>query len=235
MGNRTLAEQVAELEAERDDYKRRCEKFREDLENGAIVEAPLIPRAITGEEMREGQWVAIRFDKGEWFSGEVRSLLADYFVVSDGEQATSPMRRDSATIVLLADAPEPEKPQPVTAEDIRQSEPGSTWEGVRPIYYEWDGKHLREHHAIEGLMSYVIDMEQLLEHAPLTRSTAAPRGTYPKRLTVEDLDAAEVGSVLKLSTNTVKTHLRSIYRKLSAHTRDQAIRAARDRGLIKED
>lgn len=40
---------------------------------------------------------------------------------------------------------------------------------------------------------------------------------------------------LFLSTNTVKTHLRSIYRKLNAHSRDQAIQTARDRGLIKED
>lgn len=41
-----------------------------------------------------------------------------------------------------------------------------------------------------------------------------------------------VAKSLFLTTNTVKTHLRSIYRKLGAHSRDEAIRCAVECGLI---
>jgi LuxR family maltose regulon positive regulatory protein len=39
--------------------------------------------------------------------------------------------------------------------------------------------------------------------------------------------------VLFLSANTVKTHLRAIYRKLGAHSRDEAVSRARALDLLK--
>ncbi len=42
----------------------------------------------------------------------------------------------------------------------------------------------------------------------------------------------EIGAALYLSQNTVKTHTRNIYRKLSASTRDEAIARARELGVL---
>ena len=46
------------------------------------------------------------------------------------------------------------------------------------------------------------------------------------------LSTEEVASAMYISVNTVKTHLRSIYRKLAATHRNEAVRRARQLGLI---
>jgi LuxR family transcriptional regulator, maltose regulon positive regulatory protein len=46
------------------------------------------------------------------------------------------------------------------------------------------------------------------------------------------LNTAEVASKMYISANTVKTHLRNIYRKLAANHRSEAVRRARQLGLI---
>jgi LuxR family maltose regulon positive regulatory protein len=46
------------------------------------------------------------------------------------------------------------------------------------------------------------------------------------------LSTAEIAAEMYLSVNTVKTHLRSIYRKLSAAHRGEAVRRARQLKLI---
>jgi len=46
------------------------------------------------------------------------------------------------------------------------------------------------------------------------------------------LNTAEVASEMFISVNTVKTHLRNIYRKLSAAHRNEAVRRARQLQLI---
>ena len=46
------------------------------------------------------------------------------------------------------------------------------------------------------------------------------------------LSTAEIAAEMYLSVNTVKTHLRSIYRKLSAAHRSEAVRRARQLDLI---
>jgi LuxR family maltose regulon positive regulatory protein len=46
------------------------------------------------------------------------------------------------------------------------------------------------------------------------------------------LSTAEIAAEMFLSVNTVKTHLRSIYRKLSATHRSEAVRRARQLELI---
>jgi LuxR family transcriptional regulator, maltose regulon positive regulatory protein len=46
------------------------------------------------------------------------------------------------------------------------------------------------------------------------------------------LSTAEVASEMYISVNTVKTHLRSIYRKLASAHRGEAVRRARELQLI---
>jgi LuxR family transcriptional regulator, maltose regulon positive regulatory protein len=46
------------------------------------------------------------------------------------------------------------------------------------------------------------------------------------------LNTAEVASEMYISVNTVKTHLRNIYRKLAAAHRNEAVRRARQLKLI---
>ncbi len=46
------------------------------------------------------------------------------------------------------------------------------------------------------------------------------------------MNTAEVASEMYISVNTVKTHLRNIYRKLAAAHRNEAVRRARQLQLI---
>ena len=47
-----------------------------------------------------------------------------------------------------------------------------------------------------------------------------------------NLTAAEIASELVVSTNTVRTHMRHIYAKLDAHSRNEAVTRARELGLV---
>jgi LuxR family maltose regulon positive regulatory protein len=46
------------------------------------------------------------------------------------------------------------------------------------------------------------------------------------------LNAAEIADELHVSVNTIKAHTRSIYRKLDASRRREAVTRARDAGLL---
>jgi len=63
--------------------------------------------------------------------------------------------------------------------------------------------------------------------APLSDSELAVLRFLPSHMTNE-----EIGEALFLSVNTVKTHLRSAYRKLGVRSRREAIALARQRGLV---
>ena len=52
------------------------------------------------------------------------------------------------------------------------------------------------------------------------------------RLLAEELTRAEIADQLIISPNTVKTHQRSLYRKLGAGDRETAIGRARSHGLL---
>jgi LuxR family maltose regulon positive regulatory protein len=52
------------------------------------------------------------------------------------------------------------------------------------------------------------------------------------RLLPGELSQREIGDALFVSLNTVKSHARSIYRKLNVDTRDEAVARARTLGLL---
>jgi DNA-binding NarL/FixJ family response regulator len=62
---------------------------------------------------------------------------------------------------------------------------------------------------------------------PLTHSETRVLHYLPTHL-----GAPQIAAELYLSANTVKTHLRHLYRKLGAHTRQEAVQHARATGLL---
>ncbi|MET8299261.1 helix-turn-helix transcriptional regulator, partial [Streptomyces sp. NPDC005180] len=52
------------------------------------------------------------------------------------------------------------------------------------------------------------------------------------RCAAQLMSTDEIAADLFLSVNTVKTHLKSVYRKLSVSRRSEAVRRARDAGLL---
>lgn len=52
------------------------------------------------------------------------------------------------------------------------------------------------------------------------------------RQVAQMLSTREIAAELYLSTNTVKTHLKSIYRKLCVTRRSEAVRRARELGIL---
>ena len=92
--------------------------------------------------------------------------------------------------------------------------------------------------AHQGLLTLALGHQRL--PVPVTARTAAPVLVEP--LTERErevlvhvagmLNTAEVASEMYISVNTVKTHLRSIYRKLAATHRNEAVRRARQLELI---
>jgi hypothetical protein len=60
----------------------------------------------------------------------------------------------------------------------------------------------------------------------------APGDPDASELALERMGAPEIAAELYLSANTVKTHLRHLYRKLGAHSRQEAVQRARAIGLL---
>lgn len=52
------------------------------------------------------------------------------------------------------------------------------------------------------------------------------------RMLASSLSQREIASALYVSANTLKTHTRTIYRKLDASSRAEAIAHARERGVL---
>lgn len=49
------------------------------------------------------------------------------------------------------------------------------------------------------------------------------------------MSIVQIGAMLEISTHTVNQHLRSLYRKLSVHSRSMAVHVARQNGLLEDD
>ena len=64
-------------------------------------------------------------------------------------------------------------------------------------------------------------------HEPLTQSEVRVLRYLPT-----DLSTREIADELYLSVHTIKTHIKHLYAKLDAHTRRQAVKRARELGLL---
>ena len=92
--------------------------------------------------------------------------------------------------------------------------------------------------AHQGLLTPALPREQLPppaapdQPAPLTVEPLSAREREVLRHVSDMLSTTEVAMEMHISIHTVKTHLRSIYRKLAATHRGEAVRRARRLGLI---
>jgi LuxR family maltose regulon positive regulatory protein len=98
-------------------------------------------------------------------------------------------------------------------------------------------RHPRHATAHAALLIHLLDILQ-------TGSAAAPSGAVelaeplsPSELRVlgympSNLSSPEIADEMILSVNTIKTHLRHIYGKLRAHNRSEAVKIARELGLL---
>jgi LuxR family maltose regulon positive regulatory protein len=70
------------------------------------------------------------------------------------------------------------------------------------------------------------------EEAPLVTQALSERELEVLQQLAGMLSTAEIAATMFISVNTVRTHIRSILRKLSATRRNQAVRRAREAGII---
>jgi LuxR family transcriptional regulator, maltose regulon positive regulatory protein len=77
-----------------------------------------------------------------------------------------------------------------------------------------------------------LERRAQLRAAPVPREELSDSELAVLRLLPSELSNREIGERLYVSVNTVKTHVRSIYAKLRAQSRDQAVGRARELGLL---
>ena len=136
------------------------------------------------------------------------------------------LRRDSQAIAALA-----------TALDLAERE-GAVLPLLRP--QPALASALRRHRRLVGTHIDLID--RVLGSAPDAADAAAHRGRPLERLTERELAVllyvptmgsnADIADALSISENTVKQHLKSIYRKLGVGSRREAVRVAREVGIV---
>ncbi|MFE3165779.1 response regulator transcription factor [Streptomyces sp. NPDC059224] len=148
-----------------------------------------------------------------------RTLGAAVAAARDVEQAL--VVRDEARGLLVA-----ARPEPAAAPD-----PGAAWEQVREA-----------HAALRALAPRISDPALRAELLAACGLLAAPAPAAARVLAPRELDVlawvaagatnAMVAERLGLRPETVKAYLRSAMRKLGAHTRGEAVSAARRAGLL---
>ncbi|MER7841976.1 helix-turn-helix transcriptional regulator [Streptomyces sp. NPDC096040] len=148
-----------------------------------------------------------------------RTLGAAVAAARDVEQAL--VVRDEARGLLAAARPEP----------AAVPDPGAAWEQVR-----------QAHAALRALAPRITDPELRAEllatcglltgPAPAAEGALAPRELDVLAWVAAGATNAAVAERLGLRPETVKGYLRSAMRKLGAHTRGEAVSAARRTGLL---
>ena len=89
------------------------------------------------------------------------------------------------------------------------------------------GRFGRCEHFAQRILASPAPSESPGDKAPLTAGELAVLRELPSLLSLQDIADARA-----LSVNTVKTHVRAIYRKLDVTSRRQAVEGARKRGLL---
>jgi DNA-binding CsgD family transcriptional regulator len=121
-------------------------------------------------------------------------------------------------------------PSPLQGVETVFVDAGGQLRGVRAQHH----LPLRSGGAVVGLLILAFDVRRPLSgrigHEPQPRLT--PRQREILELIASGLSTSHIAEQLTLSTETVRNHLRSLFRELHVHTRPEAIAAARRLGLL---
>lgn len=104
------------------------------------------------------------------------------------------------------------------------------WDDIRPLLTAHRGRFGEAEEFIESLFEIqksVDDGQSVLGDHALTDRESSLLRDLPAMMTL-----SEIADARGISENTVKTHVRAIYRKLGTNSRAAAVRAARERGLL---
>lgn len=85
--------------------------------------------------------------------------------------------------------------------------------------------------AVTGPAVHVVDEVVIDPHVGQSQSVLTPRETEIIALIVAGMSNREIGDELTLSVNSVKTYIRTAYRKMGVARRTQAMRWALDHGI----
>ncbi|MEJ2304261.1 MAG: LuxR C-terminal-related transcriptional regulator [Anaerolineales bacterium] len=96
---------------------------------------------------------------------------------------------------------------------------------IYPTYAHKLLTHLAEYPLSVGPVKVASEIEELID--PLTE-----REQQVLRLLAADLSSTEVAEQLIISVSTARSYIKNIYRKLDAHSRDEALEKGRQFGLI---
>jgi LuxR family transcriptional regulator, maltose regulon positive regulatory protein len=117
-------------------------------------------------------------------------------------------------------------------------------EGFRRVFTRADpparqllATHLDSGTAYWPLVNELVAADAGTDHSAASRPAAAGAPLTERELTIlrylqSVLSNVEIARELSVSVNTVKTHVRSIYRKLNATRRREAVRQAREWHLL---
>jgi LuxR family maltose regulon positive regulatory protein len=130
-----------------------------------------------------------------------------------------------------------------SADVLAQSVALAAREGIRRPFVMWAPSKLsgllRQQNLLSGEhASFITDVLRLMRPAGAPRTVSHPahelsdRELQVLRYLPTMLTAAEIAGELGVSVNTVKAHMRSIYRKLEVDRRRQAVVRAQKQGII---
>jgi LuxR family maltose regulon positive regulatory protein len=212
----------------------------------AVLRAQGTLAAVTfaaGDREAATRWVAaadrLRAQQSleEYWMGSLSSAVAGQLAAGDGDLEHARERLERAVVLARRGAARPEHIYALAALAPVQAtlgEADAAGETLRAARQALKGS------PSPGLFPHLLnDVDRRLRgrSAADTRATGeveelSTREMAVLRLLGSELSIAAIGDELYISRNTVKTHVRGIYRKLDADTRAAAVARARELGLL---
>jgi LuxR family maltose regulon positive regulatory protein len=194
-----------------------------------------------GDAAGAGRWVAAadalraRESLEEYWMGSLATAVAGHLAADAGDLERAREHMERAVVLARRGAARPEQIYALAALAPVQATLGDTDAATATLRSARVA--LRESPS-PGMFGHLLDDAERRLRGRAVRSSAAEveelsaREMSVLRLLGSELSIAEIGDELYISRNTVKTHVRGIYRKLDADTRAAAVSKARELRLL---